>query len=640
MSLMSGIAGIVRFGGSSQRPELLKHLLDGVARRGTDARDTWSNEQVSMGCCLSRATSESITETQPWVDPASGAVIVWDGRLDNREELIAEVELVRPRQVIPDSRLALAAYLKWHDRSAEKLLGDFAFAIWDPRHQSLYCVRDRMGGGGFTYFRGKNFFAFASVSEALACLPGFAKTPNAKYIASIFVPQFQNRGSRRAWLEEAEVLMPGERMTVKSDGSINLRKYASLEPAAPRHYRSREAAEEHFLQVFTNALNDRMRDPAEFGILMSGGLDSAGLAAAAHRLREHLPGHNLHAYTAISDQPADCIESRSILSMARSLDTRLHQVSVPSMQGMVSLEDLLELAWSKPHPVNSSILIPGLMFLAASRNGHRHVLHGACGDLAMNAPWYYQADLIRRGKIGLALSESRAAGRNNYFLEGKSPAYIFGRSAVQALPATWTGALRRHRASRRPDSIGDSLLNPDLVREINLRERLEQEIAADIALAISGERVRLLQRSLEGICSASSAYNGIAGRHGLQTGDPWSDIRVVDYFHRLPIEFHVHEGWTKYPVRSVFKQELSPEVRWRKDKTHLGWIVTRRLMDESRDLVCQTLNDDLTDIEPFLDVSGVRMLAERYFMYDHHDDRQRVFEAVSLVLWLRRLKRL
>ena len=663
---MSAIAGILNFGGAPQDRGLIERLTTAMHSRGPDAAGHWVFGPLALGHCMLRTTPESLDEQLPWKDPESGLVITADARIDNREELVGKLKgsTSRTRDGIPrallrpsrnrtrsiacansllrgDSQVILEAFKRWGEACVDHLLGDFAFAIWDSNAQKLFCARDPMGAASFCFVHNERFFAFATEAEALVTLPGVSNAPNENFIACVLVPAYENEDDDRTWQRDVEGLKPGRSLTVGPDGLARHRTYWTFEPAETRSYDSHEQCGEHFNAVFGQAVRDRLRSDGDVAAMMSGGLDSAGIVAMVDRLSHDCPETRLHTYSAIADDPEGCIESRCIKSMAESLSVDPHFVSVPSFDGMVEVDDLTEMAWSKAHPVDNSILLPALMCRAASRNGHRVLLQGVSGDMVMRAPDYYPALLLRTGRLWRAWRESKAASLHNLYLQGQSPLTIFRRSAILAAAPP---ALRRrvHQAShRRMESpLENSLINPGFVEKIHLRERLEQEFSTRLEAMTFDLRAGSLRKNLALISSGLSGYGRVASRSSIEVRDPWADRRVVDFFLRLPVEFKIHDGWTKYPVRTAFRHELAPEVRWRHDKRHLGWLFTRRLMAESRELVDSALTRDLGMIEEYVDTGAVRSLHEQYL--DKADDAsiQAVFDLVSLILWLLRIKSL
>jgi asparagine synthase (glutamine-hydrolysing) len=125
-----------------------------------------------MGHTLLATTPESLLERLPLKHERSGCVITADVRLDNRPELLNALDLGEQGPVAGDAGLILAAYLAWGTACVERFLGDFAFAIWDPRQRRLFCARDHLGMRPFYYHHSAcRFFAFASEPLAILELP-------------------------------------------------------------------------------------------------------------------------------------------------------------------------------------------------------------------------------------------------------------------------------------------------------------------------------------------------------------------------------------------------------------------------------------------------------------------------------------
>ncbi|MFY9554945.1 MAG: asparagine synthetase B, partial [Blastocatellia bacterium] len=108
---MSGIVGIWNLDGQPVEDKLLASLSTTISHRGPDGEGRWVEGPVGLACQLMRVTPESLGETQPLVH-STGVVLVFDGRLDNREELIDALKSSPGiTQETPDPALVLAAYI-------------------------------------------------------------------------------------------------------------------------------------------------------------------------------------------------------------------------------------------------------------------------------------------------------------------------------------------------------------------------------------------------------------------------------------------------------------------------------------------------------------------------------------------------
>src|SRR5207249_11969103 len=122
------------------------------------------------------------TAIHPAMWQRSGLTVVADARIDNRSELARVLRLAHPDE-LSDCEFILSAYERWGSGCAEKLIGDFAFAIWDSRRHALYCARDAMGVKPFYYVANRRIFAFASEIKALFAVPGVSRALDEEQVA-------------------------------------------------------------------------------------------------------------------------------------------------------------------------------------------------------------------------------------------------------------------------------------------------------------------------------------------------------------------------------------------------------------------------------------------------------------------------
>ncbi|MGH7197718.1 MAG: lasso peptide isopeptide bond-forming cyclase, partial [Candidatus Omnitrophota bacterium] len=165
---MSGIAGVLKLDGCPPNIELLGRMISALEHRGCDGARRWQEGAVALGHCALNSTLESFDELQPLEDPSGGAVVAFDGRLDNRGELISLLcSKVHFNPTKTDAELVLKSYLCWGEDCPRRILGDFAFAIWDKRKQQLFCARDPIGVKPFYYCFDGNKFLFCSEIQPL-----------------------------------------------------------------------------------------------------------------------------------------------------------------------------------------------------------------------------------------------------------------------------------------------------------------------------------------------------------------------------------------------------------------------------------------------------------------------------------------
>ena len=636
---MSGIAGIIHFDGKPIEPGLIEKMTSAMAHRGRDGINHWVKGSVALGQCMLRTTPESLEEHQPLTNEDESLVLVMDGRLDNRDELgrVLRLNGMTPR-TSNDASLVLCAYRLWGEDSPQHLLGDFAFSIWDNCHQKLFCARDHLGARPFYYVATSGFFAFSSEDEALLPLPRVCRGPNEDFIAHLLVPSFQSFSAGNTWLSDILSLTPASFLSVSIGGILRKNSYWHLQAGEERVYTSDQQCREAFLYVFSEAVRCRLRSLDTIAAMMSGGLDSASILATVKQLLPEMPDKEFNTYSAISDHPECCVESQCIHSLTKDLGTRAHFVSVPSFQGMVSVEDLIEVAWSKAHPVDNDILLPAMMCLAASRRGDHILLNGVAGDLTTHAPIRYQAELLRDGHWLRAWDECKSASYNNTYLRGYSFFWLFLLSSWTAyMPAGLKSLVSRVRREASP--LSKTLINPSFARKLRLIERSRSETAQQAHTRPRNIREAHLHAlySPSGITSGLMGFGRVAGRYGVELRDPWADKRVVEFFLGLPLRYKVRDGWTKYLLRTAFAPNLDERVRWRLGKEHLGWTFKCRLMDEAHKRVCDTIEQGFDAVREYVDQNAFQDCYQRYKASRGNVERSQVYEIMTLILWVKRI---
>jgi asparagine synthase (glutamine-hydrolysing) len=373
-------------------------------------------------------------------------------------------------------------------------------------------------------------------------------------------------------------------------------------------------------------------------VMMSGGLDTAGVVAMMRRLQPGAQPTGIDSYSVIDDDPGSSLESQAIQAMASLPGITPHFAFVPSLRGIVSAEDLVEMAWARAHPVDNWLLIQGLMCLAASRDGKRVMLHGASGDITLRTPHRYPAVYLRQGRFLQAWRECRAASQNHVYLRGMSPRKTFAANAYAAfLPAAVKMRANRLRRRWRQRAGTSTLLSAEFTQRIQLEQRLEEQHRASERASVSELDAFHLETVQTMIMYAQSASGRVAARYAMELRDPWADRRVVEFFLGLPLKFKVRDGWTKYLVRTAFQQDLPAEVLWRTDKQHLGWKCTERLIAESRKYVDSLITDEIAVVQDYVDIDAARALYSRYLETSDAALRDTVFQLATLISWLKRV---
>jgi asparagine synthase (glutamine-hydrolysing) len=562
----------------------LAELMRGVASRGPHASETWVDGRVGLGHHLLREVPEAVREQQPLTSVDGRFVIVFDGRIDNRGEIFANLDShLRPGLDCPDVEIVLAAHLCWGDDMPRRLLGDFAYAVWDTVGQSLVAVRDPLAGRPFFYVDREEFFAFASHDEALLSLPGISSAPNEDHIARAFLVTLNDYDQFAPWYAELHALNPGHRLCIGQDARVDVSRYRTLPDATPLQFSSDQDVMEAFDSVLSDAVAARLRCYGPSAMLLSGGIDSASVITAARPLLLNSGRASIRTYSAMSDDETTCIESQAIRKLFESGPATPTIVRTPSLEGGMSAEALARLAWDEAHPVDNSLVNHMPLYARAAADGCTSVMNGVGGDIATYISNLLPSELLRSGEWPAAWNEAKAMARNHTYLRHLSARHIFLRSLLDSMPVAVSQRVRRATAALRvkedsPVSLAETIFSADFIARNNLAVRLLIKSRREPLVSML-DSVQHKTTSLDWMAQGQSGYDRLAGRFGLTSRDVWSDLRLVQFYFGLPLRLRAAGGWTKSLVRAFLRARGQEDVANRVDKQHIGWKFTHRLLE-------------------------------------------------------------
>src|ERR1700722_514506 len=178
---MSAHFGTWNFDGSPIDPRHLAKVRTILAPYGPDEQHVYECDGMTILHSAFHTTKESRLQAQPYLS-ASGRVFVWDGRFDNRDALLRALGQSQ-KQALSDVEIVTMAYHQWGQDSFGKLIGDWAFAIWDPRHKTLLLAKDFLGTRPLYYSHDSKGITWSSVLGVLVVSSGKSIEISREYIA-------------------------------------------------------------------------------------------------------------------------------------------------------------------------------------------------------------------------------------------------------------------------------------------------------------------------------------------------------------------------------------------------------------------------------------------------------------------------
>lgn len=542
---------------------------------GSGRSERWLGGTVTLAC------RELVANT---ADPGApllhrcrpGLAIAADVRLDNRSEVGDALGI--PNSVgagLQDAELVLRAYERWGSGCSDRLVGDWAFAVWDAPAHRLFCSRDAVGARPFYYSAVPGRFVFASDMMALLAAPAVDDRIDEDYLVAALARQV--RGGARTFFRALRSLPPGHSLTIGT-GTERLERWWRPEDAPSEPRGSDEEYAHRFLDLYAEAVRDRLRGAHRFGVHMSGGLDSSSIASlAARELRRQGRSAEAFCWQAPAQRPlrsAEAAEYHRLEALCAREGLRLHYHlrSAPHIVNMLRRDGV------RAPDRDGTLVVESLVQRHAAARGVDVLLSGWGGDecASFNGRGFYPELLraLRLRRLFLEVCERT----------DRPFRYIVANGFLPLLHGDAPRFVRRLRRGRlRPGKM--AYVHPAYRRQAWTAPRAERWTSvrrAQLGLLRHGH----IEDRIED-WAASGARLGLAYRY------PLLDRRLLEFALGLPPEQFRRGHWNRCVMRRAFDGILPREICWNPSKrevaTHVPKGASREALATIRDhLVART----------------------------------------------------
>jgi asparagine synthase (glutamine-hydrolysing) len=521
--------------------------------------------------------------------------LMFDGRLDNRDELIAQISGPAVTPSASDSALILEAYRRWDVECLCRLNGEFALAIFDSDRRQLILARDPVGCRPLYYWTNGSTCVFGSEIKTVLAHPDVPSRPNRDLIADYFVrDRLPYEDSGETFFQGIQAVLPGQRLTI-STGGVASNTFWDFDPESVVRFKSYTDYAERLRELLFQAVKRRVRTVHPVTVAVSGGLDSSIVLSVADQLRREsacnvalLPVSLTVGSTAgsaglqPSQQSVDHTneEARS-LSLLEST-TQLHIEKVP-VGAPGDLVDLDNAAWHSESPrFDDGWLVQRAMFRWAYARGSRTLLTGHWSDQFCFATGYL-SDLFMGFKWRTVAAH--LAEYSRWFVDADSRYFRrrFRRELAFHLTPHRLRRLVRPFLRGRRVSNGDALIAADVVSRLERsrptlsRPRCHSAHARDIYQTVRANAHRL-QFEAEAKLAASC---------GVQWTTPFLDRDLIAYLMGVPGDIQNHGGVPRALLRDAMRGIVPDAIlrrRWRNEDhvwraREVAYLSTARTLD-------------------------------------------------------------
>jgi asparagine synthase (glutamine-hydrolysing) len=318
---MCGIYGAV-FGEQAQ-PPVLAPVIAALESRGPDGYGTWYGPGAAFAHRRLRILDLAEAADQPMVAADGACVVVFSGEIYNYVELRTELlALGHTFSTTSDTEVLLCGYLAYGERVIERLVGMFAFGIWDTRSRVLLLARDRAGKKPLFYAENTSHgFQFASTLGALTAA-GVDASVDEESIPSLLAFGFPH--APRTMLRGVKQLPPRHLLRFAPGGTVQVSEYAPPPMLRRNHPYTESQAITTLRKLVRDAVERRVHADVAVGASLSGGLDSSIVVAEMAALSPR----PVQTFSIAFDAASGCDESHYARNVAAHFKTEHQELRV------------------------------------------------------------------------------------------------------------------------------------------------------------------------------------------------------------------------------------------------------------------------------------------------------------------------
>jgi len=522
-----------------------------------------------------------------WDDPDHGSrgdenckMVFCNARIDNHNELARKFSLDAG---ISASELILHLYQSCGADCAKQLLGDFAFAIWDPKKHHIYAARDFMGCQPVYYWRASQAIMIADNIEKLIALAGEYPAPDEAYIAASLSSAFAHH--ERTHFANIKKIPPAHYLIAARD-SYQTYRYWRAEDIAERTWSNHDDCLAEFRTLLKQAIRDRLPREGRTGVHVSGGLDCSSMAILA---AQELRSENRKPPVALTwyppPHPDHTDYEQGEYERIFSVCEKANIDPVFTTQAVHNIRDVLRRD-NRIRPICNASYNERLVQKEAQKRGVSVILSGFGGDeaasfdgrghfqqLALSGRWMQLAKFAKAsGANPLRFCVKHLArGLNDLFLSDADLKKMSDNMAW--LDATYWQALLNilnpfsRRRKLTPSREQQKLLDEGLPYIDKMFETRVQPLPTFPPIRRTSSksvRCQLLQWSINTARIESWAADG--ARFGIRYTYPLLDRRVVEFALSLPGHMFVDENHRRKFFRQAMASVLPHNACWEETK--------------------------------------------------------------------------
>jgi asparagine synthase (glutamine-hydrolysing) len=618
---MSGITGIFRRDGRDVNPVSIKKMNDKIAHRGPDGSRTWCEGPVAFGHQMLHTTQESLHEILPFQDENSGLVITADARIDNRKELAPKLG-IEDKEHVSDSYFILKAYEKWGEKCPEELLGDFAFAIWDKKKETLFCARDHMGVKPFYYYLSDGIFLFASeIKSLLTFKDSLDVNLNEIKVAYHLIPIITDRQST---FYNNIFRLPASNSLNMEFNKLEMKKYWELDPNLEIFFDNQDDYYIKFRELFEESIKCRLRSIHPIGFELSGGIDSSSVVMMAKKILSK-NDVNIHTFSLIFKEIKETDESYYIKKIVDTGGIIPFYLAGDSISPFYAVNDILSYQDEPLETPNMALIWK--LYEKMNLQGIRVIIGGHDGDSILYKGENYLSELFICFKWSKLIKEIQSISNGGIIEFFKI--YV-SKVLFELLPAFHRLWLKYRGVRNEKDFVN---INKDFIRDLDLKQQYKIMELDPKKAAKTSKKIHYYYITLATHQKIFEMMDKFASPHSIEPRHPMMDKRLVEFCYAVPTYIKYDNGWGRLLARLGLGDLLPNEVQWRRGKRNFFHVFKRNLLLFEREYLDDLIYNNKF-IRKYVDCKELPKIYNRYIDGIEGADSIDIWKSAILAIWL------
>ncbi len=602
---MCGITGFWEIEGEKREilSDIVVNMTSTLSHRGPDDVGFYVDEKNGIALGHRRLAILDLSERgrQPMESFSGRYVIIYNGEIYNYKDLSKEMRdnFNIDFKSNTDTEVLLAGFEVWGiEQTLKKINGMFAFALLDKKEKRLYLVRDRIGIKPLYYGVQGRILFFASELKAIIANRFFKPTLNRDALALFF--KYNYIPAPYSIYQDIAKLEPGHYAVIDKDLSVNIYCYWDVENVVEEGIKKPLLLSENetileLEKLVSDSVKIRMISDVPLGAFLSGGIDSSTVVALMQS-QSNLPiktftiGFNEDYYN----------EAKFAKKVAEYLGTDHTELYVTPKEAMEVIPRLAEMY---DEPFSDSSQIPTFLVSQLARKYVKVSLSGDGGDELFGGylryvwadslwnrirfmPYFLKFGMTKIISLLPLETWDNLFGKVEYLLPKRIRQTLYGDKLYKI-----AGILR----SKSPDDVYKGFVShwktpENLVLGSNEPETILDNFSIKTSIPNFKERMMffdlvtyLPDDILTKVDRASMAVS-------LEARVPILDYRVVEFSKKLPLDFKIRNGETKWILRNILYKYVPKEL-FERPKSGFGIPIGNWLREDLRDWAEDLLNE-------------------------------------------------